>query len=254
MERPVNIPGEIDRVSRLSVAAFRDEYFARSPVVITDVMSGWKAMDWTVEELKHRFRNAKVPMRMDTDEFDAFCDATCDLVLRESKQARALALKGNFFWIVKLDAYFDAVLRGGSLAKRLPYIMDLPLSRSVLTPYLRVLRTDAAEDWAPLFSGLESLTAQVAFPEYLAGNRDYRFWFTPGPRPRGTIHADGFHNLNAQIRGRKAWILLPPGQGPGEFSCTTSDGDLLYIPKSWWHAAAALEPCININAWHVPAP
>jgi ribosomal protein L16 Arg81 hydroxylase len=101
--------------------------------------------------------------------------------------------------------------------------------------------------------------------------------FTPWSPHRGIIHADGYDNLNAQIRGRKEWILLAPdqlGRSHGAesdstikksdiaehrelaeeegFSCTTNDGEILYIPKLWWHAATALESCININAWHMP--
>jgi lysine-specific demethylase 8 len=246
-------------------------------------MTNWKAMEWTVPQLKDRFSKAKMPVQMDDDEFGAFCEATSDLFLRDSKEARRLAIKELSFWVIRLDAYFDAVLRGGDLARRLPYLMDVPLSRSILQPYLRVLKIDSAEDWDPLISALESLIADVAFPEYIVGNRDYRLWFTPRPRRRGTIHADGYHNLNAQIRGRKQWILLSPEQrgrlyradikpkmpdsaGIGSdtarhpelaaegFSCTTNEGELLYIPKLWWHAATAMGTCININAWHVLPP
>jgi lysine-specific demethylase 8 len=259
--------GQIERVSWLSLGAFRDRYLSRSPVVITDVMSGWKAMDWTIEELRDRFESAKMPLRMNDDEFEAFCEATNDQLLRNSKELRAPEHKENFFWTIRLSAYFDAVLRGGDLAKRLPYIMDVPLSRSIITRYLQILRIDTAENWNPLITALESLITEVAFPEYLAGDRDYRFWFAPGPRHQGVIHADGYHNFNAQIRGRKEWILLPPDQSIQSgvkymelvrlksFSCITSKGEILYIPKLWWHAATALETCININAWHVgPIP
>ena len=98
---------------------------------------------------------------------------------------------------------------------------------------------------APL-AGIEKLASTVRVA------RDYRFWFTPRPRSRGTIHADGYHNLNAQIGGRKEWILQSPEQHRnGEaLTCCTEAGEILYIPKSCWHAATALEPSINVNAWH----
>lgn len=276
----MKIGGRVERVSRLSVDTFRDRYLSRSPVIITDMMASWKAMDWNVQLLKDRFGNSKIPLRMSDDEFEAFCEAADDRFLRDSKEARRLGTKELSFWIIKLEAYFDSVLRGGSLTERLPCIMDVPLSRSIIESYLQVLGIDTLENWGPLTSGLETLIADVSFPDYLAGNRDYRFWFTPRPRARGVIHADGYHNLNAQIRGRKEWILLPPEQwgrlqgrdikpqmdnpvqqaempkrrehGEAEgFSCATDEGDILYIPKSWWHAATALRACINVNAWHL---
>ena len=206
------MPGsEVDRVAGLSSADFSSQYLSRSPVIITDAISSWAAMDWTVEELRDRFINAKLPLRMDDEEFDAFCAATGDLCLRAAKEESALRHRRENFWIVRLSAYFDAVLQMGAGAGKLPYIMDIPMSRRVLNPYLHILQIEHTENWDILISALEQLISEVAFPDYLSGDRDYRFWFAPGRRRWGTIHADGYDNLNAQIKGRKEWILRPPG-------------------------------------------
>lgn len=250
--------GQVDRVSGLSVATFQEEYLSRRPVIITDVMADWKAMKWTVQDLHDRSRHAKLPVRMDDIEFDAFCAATNNMALRESKEARRLTIEGSFFWIIPLDAYFAAVLRGGRQIQTLPYVCNVPLSRSLMTSYLRALGISSFEDWEPLFSTFEELASDLAFPEYLVRKRDYRFWFTPWSRKRGIIHADGYDNLNAQISGRKEWILSSGRLTETDleqgvtFSCVTEQGEILYIPKSWWHSATAVGTCINVNAWHLP--
>jgi lysine-specific demethylase 8 len=279
----MKILGDVDRVSGLTAGSFEDRYFSQRPVVITDAMDGWKATSWTIEQFSDHFKHAKLPVRMDDDEFSAFCEGTNDPALRDSKEDRRIVFRGISFWVIKLDAYFKAVVRGGAVAQRLPYVMDVPMSRSIIESYLRALKIEAMEDWNPLITALETMTTEVTLPPYLIGAKDFRFWFTPRPRPRGNIHADAYHNLNAQIQGRKEWVLLAPDQSnrlegitgspkmsrqtveksdtvPDQevleaeaYSCTTDEGELLYIPKLWWHAATALDLCINVNAWHTSA-
>jgi Cupin superfamily protein len=79
------------------------------------------------------------------------------------------------------------------------------------------------------------------------------------PRLRGPIHADAYDTLNVQIRGCKEWTLMPPLSPPNrpesgreEWWCTMQPGDILYIPKLWWHAARPTETCINVNSSHSP--
>lgn len=247
----MSVVEQVERVSRLSVVDFQERFLSQNPVIVTGVMAGWSAMNWTVGDLRNCFHSAKVPLRMTDEEFAAFCQATGDSVFRDSRESRGLAIKGGRLWIVQLNAYFDAYLRGDDLARHLPYIMDIPMLRGVMMPLLRVLGIDSAEDWEPLMLAFHSLLGGVEFPEYLSGELDYRFWFAPAARPRGNLHADAYHNLNAQILGRKEWILAPPGETDTQkFTCTSKRGEILYIPKSWWHAASPLETCINVNAWH----
>ncbi|XP_064617920.1 HSPB1-associated protein 1 homolog isoform X2 [Liolophura sinensis] len=90
-------------------------------------------------------------------------------------------------------------------------------------------------------------------------------------------------NLVAQISGRKRWILFPPEQTdhlyptrvPFEESSVFSDvnitrpnlqkfpklkkttpylvtleaGDVLLVPRHWWHFVQCLEPAVSINTW-----
>ncbi|KAL0269472.1 UNVERIFIED_CONTAM: hypothetical protein PYX00_007187 [Menopon gallinae] len=87
-------------------------------------------------------------------------------------------------------------------------------------------------------------------------------------------------NLVAQIKGRKLWILIPPGETdslspvrvPYEESSVYSSynfytpnsnllriknarkvilnpGEVLFIPKHWWHYVENLEVAVSVNVW-----
>ncbi|XP_054714960.1 HSPB1-associated protein 1-like [Uloborus diversus] len=119
------------------------------------------------------------------------------------------------------------------------------------------------------------------FPEVAA--TDCAFWigscgsYTP-------CHFDSYGcNLVAQIEGRKRWVLFPPTDDsfmypsriPYEESSVFSSvnikmpnysvhplfkeshpyvavlnpGDVLFVPKKWWHFVESLDTTISINAW-----
>ena len=97
--------------------------------------------------------------------------------------------------------------------------------------------------------------------------------------PRGTmssLHHDGdYDNLNLQISGRKLFLLIPPPShvavhasgsaespinpfvpdldrfprflGARPVEATLDPGDVLLIPKYWWHGVYALEPSVNLS-------
>jgi len=111
-------------------------------------------------------------------------------------------------------------------------------------------------------------------PESAHGLRD-TLWIAP----RGTmssLHHDGdYDNLNLQISGRKLFLLLPPPRhaalhaygsaespvnpfvpdlarfpcfaGADPIEATLSPGEVLLIPKYWWHCVYTIEPSVNLS-------
>jgi hypothetical protein len=111
-------------------------------------------------------------------------------------------------------------------------------------------------------------------PEGAHGLRD-TLWIAP----RGTmssLHHDGdYDNVNLQISGRKLFLLLPPPRhvalhayGSAEsplnpfvpdldrfprfasadpVEATLAPGEVLLIPKYWWHCVYTIEPAVNLS-------
>jgi lysine-specific demethylase 8 len=124
------------------------------------------------------------------------------------------------------------------------------------------------------------LKSLLRFPNYFPNQTygDLRFWMG-APGQKSTIHNDNYHNLNAQLYGRKTFLLFAPDQYPflytrpmnqtcwaspidpeqrehenyplfaraEAFEAQLQAGDLLYIPIFWWHQATAVSLSINVS-------
>jgi hypothetical protein len=112
-------------------------------------------------------------------------------------------------------------------------------------------------------------------------------WVSRGTMTVG-LHFDAAENLNIQIRGRKRFMLYPPGiseyypcpmfsqtahisrvfrEGPQldrdkypRFDASKGrevvldEGEILYLPAYWWHQVTSLgDVNINVNTWSIPA-
>jgi Cupin-like domain len=112
-------------------------------------------------------------------------------------------------------------------------------------------------------------------------------WISQGTITVG-LHFDAAENLNIQIRGRKRFVLYPPGtsayypcpmfsqtahisrvfrDGPEldaarfpKFDPTKAceaileEGEILYLPAYWWHQVTSLgDVNINLNTWSFPS-
>ncbi len=99
-------------------------------------------------------------------------------------------------------------------------------------------------------------------------------WVAPATTMSSLHHDGNFDNLNLQVSGRKVWVLIPPPQhhslymhGTAEspvnpfapdlcrfprfasatpFEATLGPGDMLLVPKYWWHCVYAVEPSVNL--------
>lgn len=112
-------------------------------------------------------------------------------------------------------------------------------------------------------------------------------WISQGPMTVG-LHFDAAENLNIQIRGRKRFVLYPPGTR-GYYPCPMfsqtahisrvfrdgpdldparfpkfdtekarevilEEGEILYLPAYWWHQVTSLgDVNINLNTWSMPS-
>jgi hypothetical protein len=240
--------GPVERMEASMLVRFWPEFYARNvPVVVTGGMDDWPAMKlWTPRYFQELLRGMEHPLRETDDEIEyAFVNHT----------KRVMSVSD---YIAALD---DEALAGS----RRPYFGNVPLA------------SPATERWfAPIRD-------HFTFPDVLPDRvgDELRLWIG-GPGQKSTIHNDSNHGFNAQVYGKKAFILFPPDQHPSLYAVRISDdtwvsqvdwedpdpvqhptyrhaqggmevvleeGEMLYIPAFWWHAAKALSTAINVNIW-----
>jgi lysine-specific demethylase 8 len=135
-----------------------------------------------------------------------------------------------------------------------------------------------------LFELAPSLRDDCRFPPFPPWSLLSRMNLWLGPKgTKSKLHYDSDHNLFAQIYGRKVVTLLAPehrsacypinvtwydGYSPVDvfnpdlqaypefahvtvFRDTIGPGDILFIPKHWWHDIRSLDTSISVNLWWV---
>ncbi|HEY1403709.1 MAG TPA: cupin-like domain-containing protein, partial [Pyrinomonadaceae bacterium] len=90
--------GKVERRGNVSIEEFLEEYYCRNrPVVLTDVVQGWKALSlWTPEYLKEHFGDVEVEITVGRDS-----DALYEINVEKHKEK------------ILLSDYVDMVLSGG---------------------------------------------------------------------------------------------------------------------------------------------
>jgi len=161
----------------------------------------------------------------------------------------------------------------------------IPQSEIQLGEFLDTLEEESPPFYmlSPVEERLPELMDDVRFPEVCRQARwkTSRIWVgAAGTTSR--LHRDWPENLFAQIVGRKRFILIdkrlsarvyshsrlskvpnfsrvdienpdyarfPKLRGVPQLSVVVEPGELLYIPRMWWHHVRSLEPSISINLW-----
>jgi peptidyl-lysine (3S)-dioxygenase / protease len=231
-----------------------DERFDQKsePLVIAGGGRDWQCTrTWTLSSLAERFRQVRIPVRESDDEFKEFFERP-----NSHLRPRKMILFGDYITILQ---------NRGSGVCRPPYAGNMSLSRD------------------PALSGnLRNLIAECPFPNWLphCAIDEYRLWIGAEGQ-RSTIHNDAYHNFNLQVMGEKSIFIYPPDQhdmlyaeyfNPGMwvspvepdapdltkypkyadaiiYKCYLTQGDILFLPRFWWHAVSATAVSINVNRW-----
>lgn len=236
----------LQHAAALSRADFRAQHVQRSrPVVLRGAASHWPAMkSWTFPSLGALFGEQRVRVRGSDSALDVF-------------------FGGQHEREMTFSQYLDEILDTKRDGPR-PYLGNLWLNH----PQMEAAVLKLFEDFQ--------------FADYFSEEPDYqvRVWVA-GQGQRSTIHNDSYENMNAQVVGNKRFLLFAPEshdllypqkindqlwaspvnpQAPqleayprfselSGFECLLQPGDVLYIPKYWWHQALSESACINLNCW-----
>lgn len=246
----------IERIRSLDAEAVLARYVRASrPVVLTEVARAWPAIArWTPSLLREACGDIEVFVRGSR---------------RGLKDIGHVSLGGYLEWL-------EAGRFRPAGEPRGPALLASYHAAHPIKPYV------AYDDKLAT-----ALRGDIDFGSLLpAGHRfrATRFWL--GPEGASTpLHADSWGwNLFLQVYGQKRFLLFPPAAGAQlypsdlfEFNTvysrvdvtrpdlarfpryrdarpielTLDPGDLLVLPRRWWHDVESLTPSISVNAWVV---
>lgn len=239
----------VQRVSAPDPAAFaREVVRAQRPAVLCDLVRRWPAARWTLASLAARLGPRDVSP------------------------------------VVLTGGRFEVDLREGVRTRRMP-----------LAEYLAHLASPGAPPYylrLPLEGELRALTHDAPLDAWCAGAvaAKHNLW-VGAAGTASDLHYDMTHNLVAQIEGRRRVTLFAPADGPRLYphplrtlnahhsqvrveapdlarfpryaearpvEVLLEAGEVLFIPRGWWHHFESLAPSIAINCFwatarHVPA-
>jgi ribosomal protein L16 Arg81 hydroxylase len=149
--------------------------------------------------------------------------------------------------LVDQDSYTEPRLRDGQVR--------LKLVAKDLTEELRNGATLVIDHADRLHSPLTLLAE--SFERRFSARVNVNVYAAFGGSPAVDTHCDDHEVFVLQLSGRKRWLLYGKG-GKGEerkeapphpiWEQVLTDGDLLYIPRGWWHAAVPIgEPCLHLT-------
>ncbi|KAL6766636.1 hypothetical protein ACKKBG_A36795 [Auxenochlorella protothecoides x Auxenochlorella symbiontica] len=230
----------VPRRSGLTLQQFREEYeLPNRPVILTDVVTKWPAMQkWGREYLAEKLAGHSVLVGDAPMSFEGYC------------------------------AYADAQ------SDELPlYLFDKGFAERC---------PDLGADYQ-----VPEVFSEDLFAVLGPGRPDHR-WLIVGPARSGsTFHQDPNATCawNAVVRGSKKWVMYPPhatppgvrpsadgadvaspvsltewflsfydhraagGRAPAE--CVVRPGEVLFVPRQWWHLAINLEESIAVTQNYV---
>ena len=231
---------EIQRIAPPSLAIFKREYQApRRPVILTGLMEDWPARRWTLDSLRTRFGDRQVTA-----------------VRTEGGKVVSSARDGIPYESIRFGDYLDML--------EAPEMPD----RYMIFPVSDIL---------------PELIHEFVLPEYCRDAPWFRarFWLS-AKGIRSPLHRDPPDNLFAQIFGRKRFVLFSPDDtrnlyphriwsGLPDFSrvdierpdlaefprfpraapvtCEVGEGEVLYLPRYWWHQVTSLSRSASVNLW-----
>lgn len=227
----------IDRFTGFPENFDRDYRQPRRPAIIAGAVADWPVLRWTPQTLKNECGGIETPATVQLPEKG--------VVYLRTEQAHRRTLT--------VSEFVDLMTSGAPC-----YIDQADVSRF-----------PGLADACPI----DSLVAQ--------GRRFANLWV--GAKTRSGLHYDPMDNFLIQVYGSKEAILAAPGDRrllypfPDNIAKSRVDpedpdldrfpkvrrvvfrtgnlqpGDLLYIPRGWWHFLRAPEQSISLNLWHEPA-
>jgi hypothetical protein len=238
----------VERVQEITVAQFEKHFLSRyKPVVIENIANRWKVRSFlTPENIKEKFGDLSFSVYESDDEFEHYTEKNWG-----NGDRRRITMS--------VRDYISAITRPEPFEKRPPYMANVNLDGYNLL-------------------GLQEIKKLMDYPAYFPDTygKNVCLWIG-APGQRGVLHNDNQYNFNAQIYGKKYWLLVSPEQYHRLYTLqvrhpqwlsrvdpqkpdyeifplfrdvealetTLEPGDILYIPIFWWHQALSVTVTVN---------
>jgi len=234
---------EMESIAARDPAPLLDAIRARMPVAVHGLTDGWEASRWTFDTLRGQAGDRVVKVLLDLPRSGGVLHGGQELYERE----------------MPFGAFLERAAGNGLEA---PCYLGYTRPAELIPGYAR------AFDFAPLTFASDHST-------------DTRLWIGSAGTCSG-LHSDLKDNVFAQVAGAKRVILVPFREtrlvypfldnivnsrvdpehlDAGRFprflrasvrTVTVRPGDVLFIPRGWWHYLRSESPSISINHWFGP--
>ena len=227
---------------------------ATNPVVWRGIGAGWTCTKtWTLAGLAQRLSGHKIRVRPTDNELVVFFSNVDESPYDERQ-------------LMPVDEYINSIASASHDDRaRPPYAGNVSIEGDAVS-----------SGWAGRL--LEECPISAWFP--CGQHSEHQLWIGAAGQ-RSTIHSDPYDNLNVQIIGAKTFTLFAPDQheylypecihahlwasridpespdierfpkfqSARGFTGELLPGDVLFIPKFWWHTLSATKASLNINRW-----
>ncbi|MEU0163476.1 cupin domain-containing protein [Streptomyces sp. NPDC006261] len=100
--------------------------------------------------------------------------------------------------------------------------------------------------WPPLADTCRRLAAEIGHPVFANA------YLTPREERGFDAHRDPYHAWLTQVAGSKSWRLWAPQRDPAtdaaDLEMVLAEGDVLWIPRGWWHTGSSgAEPSLHLT-------
>ncbi|MDH6622928.1 lysine-specific demethylase/histidyl-hydroxylase NO66 [Streptomyces sp. LBL] len=100
--------------------------------------------------------------------------------------------------------------------------------------------------WPPLADTCRRLAAEIGHPVFVNA------YLTPRTERGFGAHHDPYHAWLTQVAGSKSWQLWAPQRDPAtdpaDLEITLAEGDVLWIPRGWWHTGSSgAKPSLHLT-------
>eukprot|EP00898_Chlorokybus_atmophyticus_P009059 jgi/Chlat1/9154/Chrsp97S08401 len=218
----------VGRAERPDVEEFRTAYFeASQPVIITGAMREWPALaSWTVSSLRQRLEHITVPVEISGARIDGRMADYRDLFAPEARSK-----DGEVYWEKRECPYTqgaqDSLFQPNKPMSFGDFVDAFVSPPTECKPTQSTTSTSMSTSTSTLPSGVRGylaqhgllqhepqLAADIRVPKYVAHTgRDPRPQVNAWLGPAGTVtplHRDPYHNLLAQVFGKKHIKLYAP--------------------------------------------